>query len=204
MLLHLNSLAVAGATPIFDRLELLRAKGRIGCFGWSTDFPANVAAMAGRPGFAVIEHAMNVFFAADAIGTEISKHELLPLIRSPLAMGLLGGRYASGHRFGPDDVRSRTADWMDYFKDGVVTAVHAARLDCLRDILTAGDRSMAQGALGWLLAQNLRVVPVPGFRTVEQVEDLCGTLSNGPLEPVVLAAVEATIQRSPEGPPRER
>lgn len=204
VLLHLNSLAVAEATPIFDRLELLRAKGRIGCFGWSTDFPANVVAMAGRPGFAVIEHAMNVFFAADAIGAEIAKQELLPLIRSPLAMGLLGGRYASGHRFGPDDVRSRTADWMDYFKDGVVTADHAARLDFLRNILTAGDRSMAQGALGWLLARNVRAVPVPGFRTVEQVEDLCGTLSNGPLEPMVLAAVEATIQRSPEGPPRER
>lgn len=204
VLLHLNGLAVADAGPVFDRLEDLRANGRIGQFGWSTDFPANVAAMAGRPGFAVIEHAMNVFFAADGIGTEIAAHKLLPLIRSPLAMGLLGGRYASGHRFGPDDIRSRTTDWMDYFKDGRVTADHARRLDQLRDLLTACGRSMAQGAVGWILARTPRAVPLPGFRTVEQVEDLCGVLSKGPLDPTNFAAVESVVQRAPEGPPRER
>lgn len=204
VLLHLNSLAVADASPIFDRLERLRADGRIGHFGWSTDFPANVAAMAGRPGFAAIEHAMNVFFAADGIGTEIAKHELLPLIRSPLAMGLLGGRYTTGHCFGPDDVRSRTTDWMDYFKDGTVTADHATKLDHFRDLLSVGGRSMVQGALAWILARNPRAVPLPGFRTAEQVEDLCGALSKGPLEPKGLATFESIIQRAPEGPPRER
>jgi aryl-alcohol dehydrogenase-like predicted oxidoreductase len=204
VLLHLNSLSVAEATPVFDRLEELRNSGRIGHFGWSTDFPASVAAMAGRPGFAVIEHAMNVFFAAEAIGTEIATHKLLSFIRSPLAMGLLGGRYSTGHRFGPDDVRSRTTDWMDYFKDGMVTADHAARLDLLRDLLTTGDRSMAQGAVAWILARNPRAVPLPGFRTVEQVADLCGALPKGPLEPAGLAAVESIMQRAPEGPPRER
>ena len=160
--------------------------------------------MAGRLGFAVIEQAMNVFFAANGIGTEIAAQKLLPLIRSPLAMGLLGGRYASGHRFDPDDIRSRTTDWMDYFKDGMVTADHAARLDRVRDLLTAGGRSMAQGAVSWILARNARAVPLPGFRTVEQVEDLCGALSKGPLDPTALAAVESVVQRAHEGPPRER
>lgn len=204
VLLHLNRLAVADASPIFDRLERLRADGRIGHFGWSTDFPANVAAMAGRPGFAAIEHAMNVFFAAESIGTEIAKYELLPLIRSPLAMGLLGGRYTTGHRFGPDDIRSRTTDWMDYFRDGTVTADHATKLDHLRELLSAGGRSMAQGALAWILARNPRAVPLPGFRTAEQVEDLCGALLKGPFEPTGLATFESIIQRAPEGPPRER
>lgn len=204
VLLHLNSLSPVEATPVFDRLEDLRANGRIGHFGWSTDFPANVTAMAGRPGFAVVEHAMNVFFAADGIGTEIAKHKLLPLIRSPLAMGLLGGRYAAGHRFSPEDVRSRTTEWMDYFKDGVVTVDHAERVSQLRDLLTSGGRSMAQGALGWILARNPRAIPLPGFRTVGQVGDLCGALSKGLLDRATMAAVEMTVPRAPEGPPRER
>jgi aryl-alcohol dehydrogenase-like predicted oxidoreductase len=204
VLLHLNSLSPDEAGPVFDRLDALRARGWIGHFGWSTDFPASADAMAGRPGFAAVEHAMNVFFAADAIGAEIARLGLLPLIRSPLAMGLLGGRYAAGHRFPADDVRSRTMDWMDYFKDGTVTPEHAEKLTKIKGLLTADGRSLAQGALGWLLARNARAVPLPGFRTVEQVEDLCGVLARGSLDPATMTQVEAVMQRPAEGPPRER
>jgi aryl-alcohol dehydrogenase-like predicted oxidoreductase len=204
VLLHLNGLSPPEATPVFDRLATLRDRGWIGHFGWSTDFPASVAAMAGRPGFAVVEHAMYVFFAADGMTAETGRRGLLPLIRSPLAMGLLGGRYPVGHRFGPDDVRSTTTDWMDYFKDGTVTGHHAAALDRLRDLLTRGGRSMAQGALAWVLARNPRAVPVPGFRSVEQAQDLCGALSAGPLDPETFSAVESAVARPPEGCPRER
>jgi aryl-alcohol dehydrogenase-like predicted oxidoreductase len=204
VLLHLNSLPLDEAAPIFDRLEALRARGWIGHFGWSTDFPDRLAAMAGQAGFAAVEHTMNVFFAADGIGAEIARHGVLPLIRSPLAMGLLGGRYKMGHRFADDDVRSRTMDWMDYFKEGTVTADHAAMLDLLRGLLTAGGRSPAQGALSWLWARNPRVVPLPGFRTVEQVEDLCGAMGQGPLDQATMQAFETAIARPPEGPPRER
>ena len=204
VLLHLNSLSPDDAAPVFDRLEALRHRGWIGHFGWSTDFPASVAAMTGRAGFAVVEHAMNVFFAADGMGRGIAAHGLLPLIRSPLAMGLLGGRYPAGHVFGPDDVRSTTTDWMDYFKDCKVTQDHALRLERLRAALTSQGRSMAQGALAWLFAANARVVPVPGFRTVAQVQDLCGAIEKGPLDHKSYAAVEANVSREAEGDPRER
>jgi aryl-alcohol dehydrogenase-like predicted oxidoreductase len=204
VLLHLNNLPPDEAAPIFDLLENLRARGWIGHYGWSTDFPASVTAMAARPGFAVVEHAMNVFFAANGIGKEIGRSGLLPLIRSPLAMGLLSGRYGAGHRFPSDDVRSRSMDWMDYFKDGVVTAEHAAMVDRLRDLLATGGRNPAQGALAWLWARNPHVLPVPGFRTPAQVEDLVAALDKGPLDPTTMAEIEATLERPDEGPPRER
>jgi aryl-alcohol dehydrogenase-like predicted oxidoreductase len=204
VLLHLNSLPPAEAAPVFDRLEMLRARGWIGHYGWSTDYPDSATSMTGRAGFAVVEHAMNVFFAADGIGAVLARHDLLPLIRSPLAMGLLGGRYGAGHRFGPDDVRSRTMDWMDYFRDGQVTDAHAAMFDRLRDLLASGGRSPAQGALAWILARSPRAVPLPGFRTPEQVTDLCGVLASGPLEAATMDAIETAMQRPPEGPPRDR
>jgi aryl-alcohol dehydrogenase-like predicted oxidoreductase len=204
VLLHLNDLATDAALPIFDRLEELRTRGWIGHYGWSTDYPASVAAMAGRPGFAAVEHAMNVLFAADHLGAAVARLRLLPLVRSPLAMGLLGGRYLAGHRFAPDDVRSRTMDWMDYFKNGKVTPESAAMFDRLRALLVSGGRSPAQGALAWLWARNLRVLPVPGFRNEAQVADLCGALEKGPLDEATMAAVEAVLVRPPEGPPRDR
>jgi aryl-alcohol dehydrogenase-like predicted oxidoreductase len=204
VLLHLNSLPIAEAMPIFERLERLRARGSLGHYGWSTDFPDRAAAGVSHNGFAVVEHAMNVFFAADGISTTLKDNDLLSLIRSPLAMGLLGGRYKAGHRFGPNDVRSRTMDWMDYFRDGQVTEAHAAMFERVRDLLMEGGRSPAQGALAWVLARNPRAVPLPGFRTPEQVEDLCATLASGPLSEATMAAIEAALDRPPEGPPRER
>lgn len=85
-----------------------------------------------------------------------------------------------------------------------MTAEHGAMLDRLRGLLTAGGRSAAQGALAWLWARNPRVALLPGFRSMAQVEDLCGALAMGPLDPATMAEVETVLARPPEGPPRER
>lgn len=203
-LLHINSLPIHAAEGVFDTLEALREAGKIDAFGWSTDFPDRAQAFADRPGFVAVEHAMNVFFRADALIPVIEAAGLLSINRSPLAMGLLGGRYSAGHRFGANDVRSRNTDWMDYFKDGVATPEMLARLDAVRDLLQTGGRTLAQGAIGWLWARAPAALPIPGFRTVAQVEDLAGALAKGPLPASVMTEIEAVIARAPEGPPRER
>jgi aryl-alcohol dehydrogenase-like predicted oxidoreductase len=204
VLLHLNSLPANEAAPVFDRLEALRARGWIGHYGWSTDFPDRAAAMAGRPGFAVVEHAMNVLFAAERLSPVLEQHGLLPLIRSPLAMGLLGGQYGPEHRFGADDVRSQTMGWMDWFKDGRLADGPAAMLARVRALLSTGGRTPAQGALSWLLARSDGAVPLPGFRTPEQVADLADALAKGPLDAGTMAEIETALARPPEGEPRER
>ena len=163
MLLHLNSLPVARAESVFDVLSDLRAANAIGAFGWSTDFPDRAAAFAERDGFVAIEHALNVFFGADALLPVIEANGLLSINRSPLAMGLLGGRYGTDSRLPRDDVRGRSRDWMDYFKDGRVSDSHSRRLKAVRDVLTADGRTLAQGALAWIWGRSERTLPVPGF-----------------------------------------
>lgn len=204
VLLHLNSLPVAEAEAVFDTLDDLCVAGKIAAYGWSTDFPDRAAAFAHRPGMVAIEHAMNVFFRADALMSVIAVHGLMSINRSPLAMGLLGGKYETGHRFGRDDVRSRNADWMDYFKGGGVAPELQVRLSAVRDLLQTGGRSLAQGAIGWLWARSGATLPIPGFRTVAQVEDLAAALQKGALPASVMEEIETVIQREPEGPPRER
>ena len=204
VLLHLNSLPVERAEPVFDQLAGLRAAGVIGGFGWSTDFPDRAAAFAGRDGFVAVEHGLNVFFRADALLPVIEAHGLLSINRSPLAMGLLGGRYGPESRLPRQDVRGRSRDWMDYFKDGRVSESHARRLQAVRDVLTSDGRSLVQGALGWIWGRSDRTLPVPGFRTPEQVRDLAGALAKGPLSADQMQEVERLIDREPEGPPRER
>jgi aryl-alcohol dehydrogenase-like predicted oxidoreductase len=204
VLLHLNSLPIAEAGSVFDTLDGLRAAGKIVAYGWSTDFPDRAAAFATRPGMVAIEHAMNVFFRADALMPVIAEHGLLSINRSPLAMGLLGGRYGNGAGFSAQDVRSQNADWMTYFKDGKVAPAFARQLDAVRALLQSGGRTLAQGALAWLWARSDLALPIPGFRTVAQVQDLAGALAQGPLAPAIMAEIETVILREPEGPPRER
>lgn len=204
VLLHLNEADPALAGEAFDALDALRAAGKVGAYGWSTDFPDRAGAHAGREGFVAVEHAMNVLFRADRLTPVLEAHGLLALVRSPLAMGLLGGRYDAASRIAPDDVRSRSAAWMDWFKDGRVAPDMLDRLAAVGDLLATGGRTMVQGALGWLWARSLGTIPIPGFRTEAQVREIAGALEHGPLPPEVMAEVERALDRPDEGEPRSR
>jgi aryl-alcohol dehydrogenase-like predicted oxidoreductase len=55
---------------------------------------------------------------------------------------------------------------MEYFAEGRPAPELLARLGAIREVLTSGGRTLAQGALGWLLARSPRTVPIPGIRTI--------------------------------------
>jgi aryl-alcohol dehydrogenase-like predicted oxidoreductase len=202
--LHLNSLPISEAGPVFDTLGALRAKGKIDAFGWSTDYPDRAAAFASLPGFVSVQHAMNVFFKASSLLPVIEEQALISINRSPLAMGLLSGKYVPGAVMNKGDIRSQTMDWMGYFKDGTVAPDYARQLDAVRGLLQTDGRTLVQGAIGWLWARSERTLPIPGFRTAAQVEDLAGALEKGPLPPSVMDEIERVIIREPEGEPRDR
>lgn len=204
LLCHVNTLPVADVPEVFDTLEALRTEGKIGSYGWSTDFPERLDAAAGRPGFAAVEYTMNLFFDAPSQHAMAERHGLQQLIRSPLAMGLLTGKFAAGATVAKDDIRANTMDWLDYFKDGRVSDTLIARLDAVRDLLKTGGRTPGQGALGWLLARSAALIPVPGAKTVAQVEENAAAMELGPLPADVIDEIERLIDRPPEGPARER
>jgi len=64
-----------------------------------------------------------------------------------------------------------------------------ARMDAIREVLTGGGRTLAQGALGWVLARSPRTVPIPGIRTVAQAEQNAATLRLGPLPATAMAEI---------------
>jgi aryl-alcohol dehydrogenase-like predicted oxidoreductase len=202
--LHLNNLDIAEADNVFATLEELVAAGKVSAYGWSTDFPDRARAFADRKNFVSIQHAMNVFFRADALVPVIEELGLLSINRSPLAMGLLGGNYGPDTKVTGADVRGQNADWIAYFKDGKVAPDYAQMLGAVRELLQTDGRTLAQGAIGWLWGRSNRTLPIPGFRTVKQVEDIVGALEKGPLSASLMSEIERVIVRAPEGPPRER
>ena len=204
LLLHLNELPIAQAEPLFAAMELAREQGKIRAYGWSTDYPGNVDAFATQAGFQAVEHAMNLFVDVPTIQKTIEEHDLTPLIRSPLAMGVLTGKYTQATRFPSDDNRSRDEAWKDYFVDCGVAPIYLQQLDSIKECLSVGGRSLAQGALGWLMAKSERNIPLPGARTAAQVIENAAALEFGPLPANAMAEIETLIQRTPEGEARSR
>ncbi len=204
LLLHCNEMPVADACLLFDEMETARDAGKIGAFGWSTDFPDSIDAMAGRNGFTAVEHAMNVFVDAPEVRATTKTHGLASLIRSPLAMGLLSGKYAGDAAIAKDDVRSADEDYNDYYQSGRANPSYLAQIDALRELLQTGGRSLVQGALSWVMAKGQHTIPLPGARTVAQVEENAKTLEFGPLPADVMTQIEAIIPRPDSGPARAR
>lgn len=204
LFLHLNSLSVDQALPLFDRMDEAVEAEKVRAYGWSTDFPDRVEAVADRDGVDAIEHAANVLFSAPRMFPVLEHHDLLSVVRSPLGMGVLTGKYATGDRMATDDVRSNNMDWMDWFHDGEVAPQPAAALESVRDLLQTDGRTLAQGALAWLWARSPLTIPIPGARTVGQVLENTGALDLGPLPAAVMNEIEETLDRRGEEELRER
>jgi aryl-alcohol dehydrogenase-like predicted oxidoreductase len=83
--------------------------------------------------------------------------------------------------------------WFD--RDGRPNRELLAALAAVREVLTSGGRTVAQGSIGWIWARSDRTVPIPGFRTVAQVEENAGALRFGPLEPGQVREIEALLGR---------
>ncbi|MEN0040616.1 MAG: aldo/keto reductase [Pseudomonadota bacterium] len=201
MLLHINAASLDDAARAFDTLEDLIQRNVIAAYGWSTDFPDRVDYMAVRSNFIAIQHAMNVFLDVPSINASAGKAGLLQMIRSPLAMGLLTGKFTTASHVAGADVRTQSANWMGYFDKGVPSKEFLDQLAAIRELLMTGGRSLTQGALCWLLAKGPNILPVPGARTPEQASENAAALEFGPLPHSVMDEIETILNRPPEGQP---
>jgi aryl-alcohol dehydrogenase-like predicted oxidoreductase len=86
---------------------------------------------------------------------------------------------------------------VPYFEDGRLSPAFLERLAAVREILTSGGRTLSQGALAWIWARSERTIPIPGFKSVEQVEENAGAMALGPLTPAEMGEIETLIGRSP-------
>ncbi|HLZ71946.1 MAG TPA: aldo/keto reductase [Dehalococcoidia bacterium] len=175
------------AEPVlWEELARLQADGVIRHVGVAVQAAeaarAALAAPASAP-VATLQLPLNAFDA-----------ELLPLLpraraagigviaRAPLLGGVLARDYRPGHRFAPGDPR---AAWP---AARLAAALAFARR--FRELANENERSAAQAALGWVLAQEEVAVTIPGARLSQQLDENLAA-SDLPLPaPRLLAAVQ--------------
>ncbi len=194
--LHLNDYPLEDALRVRDALETLVQEGKIRAYGWSTD------SVESAKFFAQGEHCTAVQFQTNVIDynrpmLEMCEQEnIAAILRGPLAMGLLGGKYDLDSVFPDNDIRGPDAPKaVQYFKDGRPNPDWLNRLEAVRDILTSNGRTVAQGAIAWHWAVSNVMIPIPGFKTPEQVEQNVGATEFGALEAFQVAQIESILER---------
>jgi aryl-alcohol dehydrogenase-like predicted oxidoreductase len=194
---HDNGYPADKAAPVRETLEDLVQEGKIRAYGWSTDFVDRATVFAEGENCTSIQVELNVIDDNPEMVAFCEQQDLAAINRGPLAMGLLTGKYSPQTVVATDDVRGqKSPDWMKYFKDGQPNPEWMARREAIVGILTSEGRTVAQGALAWLWGRTQQTLPIPGFRTVAQVEENAGAMDFGPLNPQQMEQIESILDRS--------
>ena len=209
--LQVEFLPIDAALLAFETLEELRQSGLIRYYGWSTNHPERVRAVASFPGTISAQFDLNVFQDAPDMLAACEEGNLAAIARLPLAMGFLTGKFSGTTKLPSNDVRSnprslatfRNGDsrakpkfWLRFFEEGgSASPFWAAKLNEIRDVLTSGGRTVSQGALAWIWGRSTRTVAIPGARTVAQLEENVAAVGFGPLWLEQMEEIEGILDR---------
>jgi aryl-alcohol dehydrogenase-like predicted oxidoreductase len=193
-LLHVWGLTLDRALAVGEILESIVAEGKIRTYGWSTDRPDAIEAFSTGPGCGVVEQELNVLTGSADLLALAERMNLASMNRAPLGMGVLTGKITPETRFRDDDVRQKV-EWFAGIKGGRANQDWLDSLASIREILTSNGRTLAQGALAWIWGRSPATVPLPGFRTVAQVQENAKAMEFGPLTPAQMAEIDRILGR---------
>ena len=163
-------------TPIDETLRALDDLTRqglvryVGVSNWAAWRIAKALGIAERKGYARFETLQAYYSIA---GRDLER-ELVPLVNeeglglmiwSPLAGGLLSGKYGPGSAT-PNDSRRASFDFPPVDKDRAWKCI-----EVMRAVGDAHGVSVARVALAWLLAKSHVMSVIIGAKTVEQLDD---------------------------------
>jgi aryl-alcohol dehydrogenase-like predicted oxidoreductase len=119
------------------------------------------------------------------------RHEIGVLAHSPLAKGLLTGRYRAGHRFADDDERAHSARFR-----GASLAHYVEVADRLQELAADKGISLVQMAIGWLLRLPVVSCVLVGAKSPEQVREHL-VAADVTFSDDELAHIEAILENTP-------
>jgi aryl-alcohol dehydrogenase-like predicted oxidoreductase len=186
--LHVKDVEGEHALLVRDTLESLVADGKIRFYGWSTDSPDRARVFAEGAHCTAIQQQFNILDGNAETLAVCEQFNLASINRGPLGMGLLTGKFSAQTQIPADDVRSRRPALQEERADRL------EKLEKIRGVLTQGGRTLAQGALGWLWARSEQTIPIPGFKTIRQIEENVGALGFGPLASEQMEQIAAALE----------
>ena len=186
-LLHRRDYPLERAPALMEVLEDLVRVGKIRYYGWSTDDVERARLFARGEHCIAIEHRLNVLMDNAPMLDLCREQDLASLNRVPLLVGMLTGRWSPQTRLEEGDPRAQA------FEDEVFLKWLACAQQ-LGPYLTSDGRSYVQGALGWIWARSPLTIPLPGFRNMEQMQELVQARRFGPLSSDAMQAIAERVK----------
>jgi aryl-alcohol dehydrogenase-like predicted oxidoreductase len=190
--LHAGDFDPDPALELKGMLEDLVQEGKILWYGWSTDLVDRAQVFADGEHCTSIQFQLNAIFDNEEMRQLCADFNMAGINKDPLHRGLLTGKFTTESTFPEDDIRSQS----DFASDRIERRLQL--VEDLRDLLTSDGRTMAQGALAYIWALDERMVPIPGFKTVEQVQQNVAAMQFGPLSSQELEQVQAIVENASE------
>jgi aryl-alcohol dehydrogenase-like predicted oxidoreductase len=187
--LHQGSYDVEKAPALMEVLEQLVEEGKIRWYGWSTDEPDHARAFAPGEHCTSIQFDLNVFVDNAAMRTICAEYDLGGINKNPLNRGILTGKFDEESTFPKDDIRHGIS-----FKEGRA-AQRLEQLERIRSVMTATGHSLAQASLAYIWALDERMVPIPGFKSVAQVQENARAMELGPLSQEQVAEIQSILSQ---------
>jgi len=179
--IHVGSLRDHEVDSAIESLDRLKREGYIRAYGWSTSDVKGAEQFAKGSHADTLQFSLNVLKDRKELIDLCERHQLSAVINSPLAMGLLSGKFNAASRLPADDVRGSSHSWVTYFQDGKPREDFLQKLEAIKEILTSNGRTLVQGALGWIWGRSETTIPIPGIKTVSQAEEIAKAMHYGPL-----------------------
>ncbi|MFP4353985.1 MAG: aldo/keto reductase [Phycisphaerae bacterium] len=185
---HQGNYPADQAGKIRDACQMLVDEGVIRAYGWSTDDPGRAAVFAKGKDCAAIQMRLNVLQRNDESIALCEQENLASINKGPLIKGLLTGKFDRQSQFADNDVRKPWWDLQDGAEGDMLD-----QLDKIRQVLTSDGRTLAQGALGWIWARSDVTIPIPGCRTVKQIEENAAAMDFGPLSDAQMRQIDEIL-----------
>jgi aryl-alcohol dehydrogenase-like predicted oxidoreductase len=117
----------------------------------------------GKPDVVEIAHNLLRQEAQEELLPFAQEHDIGIIAREPLASGMLTGKYSAASTFIESDMR---AEWPPEY-----LAFQTQLVEKLEFLAVAGQRTLAQAALRFVLDEAAVSVVIPGIKTVAQADE---------------------------------
>jgi L-glyceraldehyde 3-phosphate reductase len=109
------------------------------------------------------------------------------IVFSPLAQGMLSGKYLNGI---PEDSRASRSDALQKM---YLTEEGVAKLRALNGLAVRRGQSLSQMAIAWVLRRPAVTSALIGASSPQQITDICGCLKNPEFSMEELAEIDAVL-----------
>jgi aryl-alcohol dehydrogenase-like predicted oxidoreductase len=176
-----------------EGFQKLQQQGKVRAYGVSTsdfeylkEFNANGGCSALQIDYSILNRTPE-----EDIFPYCLEHNIGVIVRGPLAMGILTGKFNRDTKFGPDDWRGR---WQENPDERATYHLDLAKVDQLKEMFP--DRTLAQVSLQFAMAHPAVSTVIPGAKNIRQLNENLAAAQLPPLTESELCLIE---QVTPQG-----